>query len=190
MRKAGPVRIPWRSGIKPIAFGLPRSNMWGRGSLSKALLCCSDETRLNGELMDLNDFSGPKPDVIDLRAEDRWAAIDELINHLVKNGRIKPEHKEAIATAVKARESAMSTGVGFGIGIPHASTDLVSDVVAAIGRSQKGVQFSALDDKPVRLVLLFLVPTGQFQKHVNTLADIVKLLHRQDFRDGLWRRFM
>jgi serine/threonine protein kinase len=50
--------------------------------------------------------------------------------------------------------------------------------------------FDALDAKSVNLVLLFLVPAGQFQKHVNTLADIAKLLHRQDFRDGLWRRFL
>ena len=84
----------------------------------------------------------------------------------------------------------MSTGVGFGIGIPHASTDLVSDVVAGIGRSKKGIEFGALDGKPVQLVVLFLVPAGQFQKHVNTLANIAKLLHRKDFRDGLWGRFM
>jgi mannitol/fructose-specific phosphotransferase system IIA component (Ntr-type) len=84
----------------------------------------------------------------------------------------------------------MSTGIGFGIGIPHASTELVPEVVAVVGRSQKGIQFDALDGKPVHLVLLFVVPSGQFQKHVNTLANIAKLLHRQDFRDGLWGRLM
>ena len=66
----------------------------------------------------------------------------------------------------------------------------VSQVVVAIGRSHRGIQFSALDDKSVNLVVLFLVPTDQFQKHVNTLANIAKLLHREDFRNGLWRRFM
>lgn len=104
--------------------------------------------------------------------------------------KIKPDHKPAILAAVTQRERAMSTGVGFGIGIRHASSDLVSDVVEVIGRSQQGIPFAALDDKPVKLELLLLVPTGQFQKHVNTLANIAKLLHREDFRDGLWRRFM
>jgi mannitol/fructose-specific phosphotransferase system IIA component (Ntr-type) len=140
--------------------------------------------------MDLDDFLGPKPSVIDLRAKERWAAIDELVGHMVVAGKIKPEHRDAIVTAVKQRERAMSTGIGFGIGIPHASSDLVSDVVAVIGRSQKGIEFDALDGKPVRLVLLFVVPSGEFQSHVNTLANIAKLLHREDFRDGLWRRFM
>ena len=140
--------------------------------------------------MDLDDFLGPKPTVIDLRAADRWQAIDELIDHLVDNQKIKPEHRQVIVSGIRQRESSMSTGIGFGIGLPHASTALISDVIVAIGRSRKGVQFDALDGKPVNLVMLFLVPAGQFQKHLNTLANIAKLLHRDDFRDGLWRRFM
>jgi len=47
--------------------------------------------------MDLDDFLGPKPNVIDLRAENRWEAIEELIDHLVKEKRIAAEHREAIA---------------------------------------------------------------------------------------------
>ena len=79
----------------------------------------------------------------------------------------------------------MSTGIGFGIGIPHASTDLIYEVVGALGRSQKGVNFDALDNQPVKLVMLFLVPQGQFQKHLHTLANIAKLLHKADFRQAL-----
>lgn len=79
----------------------------------------------------------------------------------------------------------MSTGIGFGIGIPHASTDLIHEVVGALGRSKKGVNFDALDNQPVKLVMLFLVPQGQFQKHLHTLANIAKLLHKADFRQAL-----
>jgi mannitol/fructose-specific phosphotransferase system IIA component (Ntr-type) len=135
--------------------------------------------------MDLNDFLGPKPIVIDLQAENRWQAIDELIDCLVTHGKIKPEDRGAILAGVKKRESSMSTGTGFGIGIPHASTEFVSEVVGALGRSRKGVQFEALDGKPVHLVMLFLVPQGQFQKHLHTLPNLAKLLHKSDFRDGL-----
>jgi mannitol/fructose-specific phosphotransferase system IIA component (Ntr-type) len=135
--------------------------------------------------MDLNDFLGPKPVVIELQAENRWQAIDELIGTLVAHGKIKSEDRKVITEAVIKRESAMSTGIGFGIGIPHASTKLVSEVIGAIGRSRNGVQFEALDGKSVRLVMLFLVPQGQFQKHQHTLANLAKLLHNRDFRDGL-----
>jgi mannitol/fructose-specific phosphotransferase system IIA component (Ntr-type) len=134
--------------------------------------------------MDLNDFFGPDPPiVINLQAKDRWEAIDELINCLVINNKIKPEHRDAIIASVRKRESAMTTGIGFGIGIPHASTDLVSEVVGAVGRSRIGVQFDSLDNMPVKIVGLFLVPQGQFQKHLLTLANIAKLI--QKYRDGL-----
>ena len=120
-----------------------------------------------------------------LNESNRWEAIDELINNLVATGKIKPEHHDAIAAVVKKRESSMSTGIGFGIGIPHASTDLIYEVVGALGRSKTGVNFDALDNQPVNLVMLFLVPQGQFQKHLHTLAKIAKLLHKKEFRQAL-----
>jgi mannitol/fructose-specific phosphotransferase system IIA component (Ntr-type) len=135
--------------------------------------------------MDLGDILSSDQIITDLRAANRWEAIDELIGNLVATGKIKPEHQEAIAAVVKKREASMSTGIGFGIGIPHASTDLISDVVGALGRSKPGVSFDALDNQPVHLVMLFLVPQGQFQKHLHTLANIAKLLHRAEFRQAL-----
>jgi mannitol/fructose-specific phosphotransferase system IIA component (Ntr-type) len=141
--------------------------------------------RRYSDAMDLSDILAKEQILTDLQAADRWQAIDELINNLVTTGKIKPEHQDAIAAVVKKRESSMSTGIGFGIGIPHASTDLIYEVVGALGRSRKGVNFDALDNQPVNLVMLFLVPQGQFQKHLHTLANIAKLLHRADFRQAL-----
>jgi fructose-specific phosphotransferase system IIA component len=135
--------------------------------------------------MTLCDILNKDQIVTDLQASNRWEAIDELIDNLVKNGKIKPESREAIAAVVKKRETSMSTGIGFGIGIPHASTELIYEVVGAFGRSKKGVNFDALDNQPVNLVMLFLVPQGQFQKHLHTLANIAKLLHNKDFRLAL-----
>ena len=135
--------------------------------------------------MDLGDILSKEQIITDLQAADRWQAIDELIKNLVSTGKIKAEHHDAIAAVVKKRESSMSTGIGFGIGIPHASTDLITDVVGALGRSRKGVNFDALDNQPVNLVMLFLVPQGQFQKHLHTLANIAKLLHKAEFRTAL-----
>ncbi len=135
--------------------------------------------------MDLGDILSKEQIIPDLQAADRWLAIDELINNLVATGKIKAEHREAITAVVRKRETSMSTGIGFGIGIPHASTDLIYEVVGALGRSKKGVDFNALDNQPVHLVMLFLVPQGQFQKHLHTLANIAKMLHKSDFRQSL-----
>jgi fructose-specific phosphotransferase system IIA component len=135
--------------------------------------------------MNLGDILNEDQIVTDLQSANRWEAIDELISLLVTRGKIKPENREQIAAVVKKRENSMSTGIGFGIGIPHASTDLIYDVIGAFGRSRKGIQFDALDNQPVKLVMLFLVPQGQFQKHLHTLANIAKLLHNKDFRAAL-----
>lgn len=135
--------------------------------------------------MNLGDILARDQIVPELQAANRWDAIDELLNTLVACGKIKDEHRQAIAAVVKKRETSMSTGIGFGIGIPHASTDLIGEVVGALGRSQKGVNFDALDNQPVNLVMLFLVPQGQFQKHLHTLANIAKLLHKKEFRQAL-----
>src|SRR5499426_3296115 len=135
--------------------------------------------------MDLGDILTPEQIITDLQASTRWEAIDELINKLVATGKVKPEHHDAISAVVKKRETSMSTGIGFGIGIPHASTDLIYEVVGALGRSRKGVNFDSLDNQPVNLVMLFLVPQGQFQKHLHTLANIAKLLHKTEFRHSL-----
>ena len=135
--------------------------------------------------MNLGDILSLETILPDLAATNRWEAIDELIQQLVNTTKIKAEYRDAIVAVVKKRESSMSTGIGFGIGIPHASTDLIQEVVGALGRSKKGIDFDALDNQPVNLVMLFLVPQGQFQKHLHTLANIAKLLHIKEFRQEL-----
>lgn len=132
--------------------------------------------------MDLADILTKEQILPELQATTRWEAIDELVNNLVISGKIQPQNRDAIAAAVKKRETSMSTGIGFGIGIPHASTDLIPEVVGALGRSRTGVNFDALDNQPVNLVMLFLVPQGQFQKHLHTLASFAKILHKAEFR--------
>jgi mannitol/fructose-specific phosphotransferase system IIA component (Ntr-type) len=135
--------------------------------------------------MELADILTKDQILTDLQAADRWQAIDELINNLVATGKIQPQHRESIAAVVKKRETSMSTGIGFGIGIPHASTDLIPEVFGALGRSKRGINFDALDNQPVNFVMLFLVPQGQFQKHLHTLANIAKILHKAEFRQAL-----
>jgi mannitol/fructose-specific phosphotransferase system IIA component (Ntr-type) len=135
--------------------------------------------------MNLGDILTLDSILPEMAASNRWEAIDELVQRLVDTRRILAENRDAIVAVVKKRESSMSTGIGFGIGIPHASTDLIQDVVGALGRSKKGIEFDALDNQPVNLVMLFLVPQGQFQKHLHTLASIAKLLHVKEFRQEL-----
>lgn len=121
----------------------------------------------------------------EMQSTERWSAIVELTNLLVAQGKIKPEDSETVLAALRAREETMSTGIGFGIAIPHASSDRVKNVVAAFGRSSKGIEFDSLDNAPVKFVVLFVVPKDQFQVHLRTLAAIAKFLNDRNIREQL-----
>ena len=69
----------------------------------------------------------------EMQATERYAAIAELVNLLVERGQIAAADRETVLAALRAREETMSTGIGFGIAIPHASSDRVTKVVAAFG---------------------------------------------------------
>jgi nitrogen PTS system EIIA component len=121
----------------------------------------------------------------DLKAGERWEAISELVDVLVRSGRVDEADRAAVMDAIRQREETMSTGIGLGIAIPHASSDRVSEVVAAFGRSGGGVEFDALDGQPVHFIVLFVVPKDQFQTHLRTLAAIAKFLNDRTIRDDL-----
>jgi mannitol/fructose-specific phosphotransferase system IIA component (Ntr-type) len=95
------------------------------------------------------------------------------------------EELEDERAALRQREETMSTGIGFGIAIPHASSDRVGHVVAAFGRSSHGIEFDSLDNAPVRFIVLFVVPKDQFQTHLRTLAAIAKFLNDRAVRERL-----
>jgi mannitol/fructose-specific phosphotransferase system IIA component (Ntr-type) len=126
--------------------------------------------------MDFEDLFGGKPIPVELKAKDRWDAIEELIESLVLSSKINRANEQAIKQAVRKRESAMTTGIGAGVALPHARIDLVAEPIAAVGYSKQGIDFDSLDRQPVTLVCLYLIPQSQSQQHLHTLANLAKFL--------------
>jgi mannitol/fructose-specific phosphotransferase system IIA component (Ntr-type) len=135
--------------------------------------------------MNLTEILNIEQIVPRLAATDRWAVIDQLIDVLVRTQKIRPEDRETVRKAVKDRETSKSTGIGYGIALPHASVGCIQDVVAVFGRPTQGVDFQALDNQPVTLCLLFLTPQGQFQKHLLLLSTVARFLSNKDNRQKL-----
>ena len=108
--------------------------------------------------MSFGDLLSAEQIIPEMTATERWPAIVELIDLLVKLGTIKVPDRDSILASLKQREETMSTGIGFGIAIPHCSSDRIEEVVAAFGRSPGGIEFDALDNAPVKFVVLFIVP--------------------------------
>jgi fructose-specific phosphotransferase system IIA component len=139
----------------------------------------------SGTFMSLASLLTAEQIIPEMKATERWSAIVELIDLLVSQGKIKSEDRESILASLKQREETMSTGIGFGIAIPHASSDRIDEVVASFGRSSQGIEFDALDNAPVKFVVLFIVPKNQFQTHLRTLASIAKFLNDRSIRESL-----
>ena len=135
--------------------------------------------------MSFGDLLTAEQIIPEMAAKERWPAIVELIDLLMNLGKIKPDDRDSILASLKQREETMSTGIGFGIAIPHCSSDRLNEVVAAFGRSSEGIEFDALDNAPVKFVVLFIVPKNQFQTHLRTLASIAKFLNDRSVRDNL-----
>jgi PTS system fructose-specific IIA component len=111
--------------------------------------------------------------------------IDQLIDVLVRTHKIRTEDSETVRKAVKDRETSKSTGIGYGVALPHASVACIPDVVAVFGRPFRGVDFQALDNQPVTMCLLFLAPQGQFQKHLQLLSSFARFLSNKENRQKL-----
>ena len=123
--------------------------------------------------------------IADMRSKDRWEAIEEMVGQLLLAGKISEECRAPIVAAVRKRETSMSTGIGLGIGLPHAQSDLISTPLAVVGRSKPQMNFDALDGQPVCLAILLVIPQGQYQKHLHTVANVASLFRSPDFRSAL-----
>jgi len=120
-----------------------------------------------------------------LKAKDRNGAITELVNALSEGGQFASDQNKRIAKAVIKRENEASTGMGKGVALPHVKDAAVKDVVATIGQSSVGIDFSALDKQPVYSVILIISPTDNPDKHLQVMENIFKHLQNEKFRSFL-----
>ena len=123
--------------------------------------------------------------ILDMKAVEHWPAITELVDHLVEIEHLPRSQREEILAALKAREEQVSTGIGSGVAIPHAFSDVLEEVVAVFGRSRAGIDFEALDNAPVHFIVLFIVPRKDYHLHLRTLAAIAKMFTNSEVRRQL-----
>jgi len=122
---------------------------------------------------------------IDLEAEDKMEAIEELIDLLISEHEVSLRDRDHIMEVVFQRESSVSTGVGGGIAIPHGTVDCIDDIVGAVGISKNGIDFDSIDGEPVYIVILLLVPKIQVSKHIKTLAQIARIFNQDIIRNSI-----
>jgi fructose-specific phosphotransferase system IIA component len=120
---------------------------------------------------------------LDLLSERKEDAIRELARLMERTqGMID---FDLFLEDVFKRERLGTTGIGDGIAIPHARTDAVDQLVIALGRSARGVEFESLDGKKVKLLFLMGTPKGSVSHYLKILAQLTRLLKEGTFRDKL-----
>ncbi len=135
--------------------------------------------------MKFKDFVCSDALVFELTTSIRDEVIEELVDALVDAGRIKKSNKAGILKTLIKRENEASTGMGKGIAMPHVKCQSVTDIVAAVGKSAKGIDFSSLDKEPVYSVILLISPSDDPDRHLQALEHLFKHMQNERFRKFL-----
>lgn len=135
--------------------------------------------------MKLSDIMVADAIVPELKAKTRDEAIAELIEMLATAGAIAKKNVKEVTKAVLARESQATTGIGKGVALPHAKLKGIKKPMGTIGRSSEGIDFAALDSKPVYSVILLLSNPDNPDEHLQAMETIFKHVQRDIFRKFL-----
>ncbi|MBB5335507.1 PTS sugar transporter subunit IIA [Pectinatus brassicae] len=120
---------------------------------------------------------------LNLQAHNKTSAINEIVD-LLNNNNILND-KEQYKTAILKRELESTTGIGFGIAIPHAKSDAVNQAAVAIAVSPAGVDFESADNTPVKIIFMIAVPNDANDMHLQILAKLSRKLINPVFRNQL-----
>ncbi len=119
----------------------------------------------------------------ELKGEDKRAVLEEMVDSLVS--KVEGLDKEEVLEVLLEREKLGSTGIGFGVAIPHGKLKDLDHLIVSFGKSSKGVDFQSLDRKASHLFFLILAPENSTTTHLKILARISRLLKDPDFRKRL-----
>ena len=93
-------------------------------------------------------------------------------------------NQEGVLSEIKKREVLGSTGIGGGIALPHIYLD-VEKLYVAMVRTEKGVDFNALDEQPCRVFLLIIASKDHRQQYIQLLSQISRLMKVPSTREAI-----
>ena len=132
--------------------------------------------------MKVIDFLAEDAVKLDLVAETK----DEVLAELVEQLSLDEKNTAVVLRMLKKREHMGSTGMGRGIAIPHGRSLVISRLMIAVGRSSRGVDFSAMDDKPVHLFFLIVAPPQEISNiYLPTLGRVAQFVKDAENREAM-----
>jgi len=133
--------------------------------------------------MHLTDIIKPECVKVPLTNTDKRGAIVELVDLLAETGRIGDA--DNVKEAVWERETTRTTGIGYGLAIPHGKSTSCDRLVMAVGKPAQPIDFHAIDGQPVGVIFLLASPEGETGAHIQALARVSRLMTSGDFRQAV-----
>ncbi|MDX1762952.1 MAG: PTS sugar transporter subunit IIA [bacterium] len=133
--------------------------------------------------MRLTDILEPGLIISDLAGQNKRELLNDFAALLDEQKKIKDRNE--FLEVILAREALGSTGIGEGIAIPHGKLKNLEELVLSFGISRKGVDFDAMDGKPVYLFFVLIAPEDSPGDHLKALARISRILKSTSFRERL-----
>lgn len=121
--------------------------------------------------------------IVDLNGTSKDEVLKEMVEVLDKAPEVTD--KEAFHRAILDRESILSTGIGLGIAVPHAKISSVTGLVAALGKTKRGINYGALDDQAVHIVVMIGANDAQQSDYIRALARVTLLLKNEKIRTAI-----
>lgn len=117
---------------------------------------------------------------VPLQATDKTGAITELVGLLHEYGCVSD--RDAVLRAVLEREATRSTGIGYGLAVPHGKSGACPQLAMSVGKPAKPIDFGSKDGQPVNIIVLLASPPDQTGPHIQALARISRLMLIEQFR--------
>ncbi len=133
--------------------------------------------------MVLGSIFSPDCIKLNLEGEDKEEVFEELVDLYVSSA--PSSSRAVILSAVRSREAKQSTGIRKGFALPHAQTEAVKGVKGIIGISRSGVEYDALDGKPVYIIFMMLSSAEGCSLHLRALKRLSLLLEDPEFYQTL-----
>ncbi len=132
--------------------------------------------------MYLKDFFSPDAITLNLRGGSKEEILAELVGLL----RMDERSSGTLLRVIQRRENLGSTGIGRGIGIPHCRSLVVSRLRLAFGHRPEGIEFQAIDSKPVCNFFLIVAPPLEISnQYLPVLGKIAQFAKEPDLPDRL-----
>jgi nitrogen PTS system EIIA component len=127
--------------------------------------------------MNIREFLSAADVAIDVRARDKAGLLKELAGRAAAAINLPAD---MVVAAIEKRDDLGSTGIGRGVAIPHARLREIKKPVGLLARLKSPVEFDAVDEQPVDLVFLLILPAASQLDQLNALAAVARTLRDAD----------